>query len=78
MICITGDTHGEFERFSSNYFNAAKGDYVIICSDFGNLCDNSNKEKYCCKRLREKPFTVLFIDGNYENYDMLSAYPITE
>lgn len=78
MIYITGDTHGEFERFGSNYFDAAKGDYVIICGDFGNLWDNSNTEQYWRKWLREKPFTVLFIDGNHENFDMLSAYPITE
>lgn len=78
MIYITGDTHGEFERFGSHYFDAAKGDYVIICGDFGNLWDNSNTEKYWRKWLKEKPFTVLFIDGNHENYDMLSAFPITE
>ena len=78
MIYITGDTHGEFERFGSNCFDAAKGDYVIICGDFGNLWDNSNSEKYWRKWLREKAFTVLFIDGNHENFDMLSAYPVTE
>lgn len=78
MIYITGDTHGEFERFGSHYFDAAKGDYVIICGDFGNLWVNSNTEKYWRKWLKEKPFTVLFIDGNHENYDMLSAFPITE
>lgn len=46
MKYITGDTHGEFERLGSNYFDAAKGDYVIICGDFGNLWDNSNTEKF--------------------------------
>ena len=70
MIYITGDTHGEFKRFGSNYFDAAKGDYVIICGDFGNLWDNSNTEQYWRKWLREKPFTVLFIDGNQEIYHL--------
>ncbi len=78
MIYLTGDTHGEFERLGSNYFDARKGDYVIICGDFGNLWDNSKTEQYWRKWLREKPFTVLFVDGNHENYDMLYSYPVTE
>ncbi len=78
MIYLTGDTHGEFERLGSNYFDAGKGDYVIICGDFGNLWDNSKSEQYWRKWLREKPFTVLFVDGNHENYDMLYSYPVTE
>lgn len=78
MIYITGDTHGEFERLSSRRFNATKGDYVIVCGDYGNVWDNSMTEKYWRKWLNEKPFTLLFIDGNHENYDLLSDYPITE
>ncbi len=78
MIYLTGDTHGKFERLRSNYFYAGKGDYVIICGDFGNLWDNSKTEQYWRKWLREKPFTVLFVDGNHENYDMLYSYPVAE
>ncbi len=78
MIYITGDTHSEFERLGSKFFDAGKGDHVIICGDFGGLWDNSKAEQYWRKWLCEKPFTVLFVDGNHENYDMLYSYPVTE
>ena len=42
-IYITGDTHAEFNRFSSNLFPEqkalTKNDYVIICGDFGGVWD---------------------------------------
>ena len=39
MIYITGDCHGNFERFNASIFpeqnEMPKDDYVIICGDFG-------------------------------------------
>ena len=78
MIYITGDTHGEFERLGSKHFPGGLGDYLIVCGDFGGVWDGSHQEQYWRKWLSEKPFTTLFIDGNHENYDRLSAYPVTE
>lgn len=78
MIYITGDTHGEFGRLSSKHFSAEKGDYLIICGDFGGIWDTSKEQQYWLRWLSEKPFTTLFIDGNHENYDLLNAYPVTE
>ena len=41
MIYITGDCHGNFERFNPNIFpeqnEMTKEDYVIICGDFGGV-----------------------------------------
>lgn len=78
-IFITGDTHGDFTRFRSVLFPAqadlTKEDYVIICGDFGGVWDNGPEDKYWLNWLEEKPFTTLFLDGNHENYDLLSAYP---
>lgn len=37
MICVTGDTHGEFERLGSKHFPGGPGDYLIICGDFGGV-----------------------------------------
>ena len=38
MICATGDTHGNFERFQPEYFpeqaEMTKEDYMIICGDY--------------------------------------------
>ena len=40
-IYITGDTHGDFQRFGSKYFPQQKEmiweDYVVIAGDFGDL-----------------------------------------
>ncbi len=86
MIYITGDTHGEFnKRFSTKNFwfqsNLTKDDYVIICGDFGGIWKvgwESKEEKYWLNWLEEKPFTLLFIDGNHENFDRLNGYPQKE
>lgn len=76
MIYITGDTHGEFRRFSQRSFSAAADDYVIVCGDFGGVWDRSAEEKYWLDWLQAKPWTTLFVDGNHENYDLLAGYPI--
>lgn len=79
MIYITGDTHGEFNKLSKKNFKLPNdNDFVIICGDFGGIWDNSPNDKYWLKWLSERNFTTLFVDGNHENYDLLSAYPITE
>lgn len=77
-IYLTGDCHGDYTRFSTSAFPEQKemtrDDYVIIMGDFG-YWDNSPEQRYWRKWLEEKPFTILFVDGNHENYDMLSALP---
>ena len=80
MIYITGDTHGDFRRFSAENFPEqkamGKADYVIICGDFGGVWNNSKEERYWLDWLECKPFTTLFVSGNHENYDLLSHYPV--
>ena len=75
MIYCTGDTHGDWTKFSTDIFPEQKEmtceDFVIICGDFG-LWDDTNEEKYWLKWLNNKPFTTLFVDGNHENYDRLN------
>ena len=76
MIYVTGDTHGEFKRFKNRLFGANEHDIVIICGDFGGIWDNSSTEKYWLKWLCDKPYRILFCDGNHENYDMINSYPV--
>lgn len=82
MIYVTGDCHGGFQWFSTDHFPQQKqmgrGDYVIICGDFGGVWDGSNKERYWLDWLNDKPFTTLFADGNHENFDMLNTLPERE
>lgn len=83
MIYITGDTHASFDRFSTKRFPEQKemtrNDYVIICGDFGGIWTygkSDNTEQYWLDWLGSKPFTLLFVDGNHENYDRLKMFPI--
>lgn len=82
MIFITGDTHGGFQRFATDYFPQQKqmgrNDYVIVTGDLGGIWDDSPKEAYWLDWLEEKPFTTLFVDGNHENFTALSKYPVEE
>ncbi len=84
-IYITGDIHGEPERFDSKNLlskdlNITANDVVIICGDFGMPWYNpwSEEEKSCLEWLEKKPFTILFIDGNHENFDLLNQFPVIE
>ncbi len=80
MIYITGDTHGQYDFVKLLYFADAhseltKKDYMIIAGDFGAVWDAKTLEKDL-RFYEELPFTVLFIDGNHENFDLLDAYPV--
>lgn len=88
MIYITGDTHGDFRRFSTDIFpeqkEMTKDDFVIICGDFGGIwCQEVNRkalrnENYWLDWLDKKPFTTLFVDGNHENFLRLNSFPEKE
>ena len=86
MIYITGDTHGDFKRrFNTDSFpeqkSMTKDDYLIICGDFGGIWDQeteSRNEKYWFKWFEERSYTLLFVDGNHENFDRLNSYPVKE
>ena len=79
MVYITGDTHGDFTRFTSPAAHRLrKDDTLIVCGDFGFLWDGGKKEQRLIKKLGKLPYTVLFLDGRHENYELLRGYPVTE
>lgn len=49
-----------------------RDDFVIVCGDFGLWHDNKT-ERWWLNWLEEKSFTVLFVDGNHENFDRLHS-----
>jgi len=75
MVYITGDTHSIFNRFSTRTFpeqkDMTRDDFVIICGDFGGVWCDTFEERYWLDWLNQKPFTILFVDGNHENFDRL-------
>ena len=74
MIYITGDCHADWRKFSTESFpeqkDMTRDDFVIVCGDFGLWHDNST-EQWWFKWFEEKNFTLLFVDGNHENFDRL-------
>lgn len=75
MVYITGDCHGTFERFTVKSFPAQRAmtreDFVIVCGDFGGVWEDGPRERYWLDWLAQKSFTLLFVDGNHENFDRL-------
>ncbi len=81
-VFITGDTHGDFRRFRRKIYDSigdrdalTKDDYVIICGDFGGVWNDSPEQAKQLDWLDQRPYTVLFVTGNHENYDLLAQYP---
>lgn len=75
-IYITGDIHGRIERFKNNPLT--KEDIVIVLGDFGIPWNNDVQGDNNLKWLSEQPYTILFIDGNHEDFDMLYSFPKAE
>ncbi len=79
MICVTGDMHGDYSRFKdSKIRKLKKGDFLIVCGDFGFVWDGSKREKRILKKIGRKRFYTLFVEGCHENYDLLDEYPEEE
>lgn len=83
MIYITGDTHGNFRRFTKKQrehsgFDFTENDYVIVCGDFGLLWAKDREFEYNMDWLSRLPFTLLWVQGNHENYDMIAEYKIEQ
>lgn len=79
MIYVTGDTHGDYSRFRDPAVKKLRrGDTLIICGDFGFFWDGSRKERSIIKKIIGKGYTVAFLDGCHENFDILESFPVTE
>lgn len=79
-IWITGDCHGNFSRFTRKQrekLDIKPDDYVIICGDVGLLWADDKEFQYNLKFFETVPFTILFIAGNHDNYNMIEQYPLS-
>lgn len=75
MVYVTGDTHGDINFFKNPKLKKlTEEDTLIVCGDFGFLWDRSDAEKKALNTLKKKKYTICFLDGAHENYDILSAY----
>lgn len=84
MIYIAADSHGtedifklvEFFDLESQRKSLSKEDYVIICGDVGAVFDLGEQDRRTCEILSSLPVTVLYIDGNHENFNYLEDYDV--
>jgi predicted phosphodiesterase len=81
MIYTIGDIHGNPNLISSSNWAEAKNlteeDIVIFLGDFGLYWDDppSKEEEYWLNWLASKPYTIAFVDGNHENFDLINKLP---
>lgn len=79
MIFITGDTHRRdckaIQQFCIEHSELSKNDYIIIAGDFGGVWAEDTLERDLQPYV-DLPATILFIDGNHENFDLLNAYRV--
>jgi hypothetical protein len=79
MVYVTGDMHGIQERFSAPALRRLKKDDVLlICGDFGFIWDGGRDEEAFLKKIGKKKYTVAFVDGSHENFELLKKYPLEE
>lgn len=79
MIFLTGDTHGDKERFKEvSKARIKKRDVLIICGDFGFVWDNSSAEKKLLKWIGKRRYQTFFVDGCFENHKLLAEFPEVE
>lgn len=82
MIYVTGDTHGDIDFlklhiFAENHSELTRDDYVIIAGDFGGIWSEFTMDRTLTP-YEKLPFTVLFVDGNHDNFDIINSLPIEE
>lgn len=80
MIYVTGDTHGIFDklrafRVSPEGAALTKKDYVIVLGDFGVWQNTIDEIAWLDSEL---PYTLMFLDGNHEDFPLLNSMPEKE
>lgn len=78
MIYVTGDTHGlkDFDKLRSDSLqDLRRDDYVIVCGDLGVVFYPDELQEMI-DVYSSLNYTVLFVDGNHENFDLLERYEL--
>jgi len=76
VIYLTGDTHAGIGRLFGT-IPSKEGDVIIVLGDFGVIFTSfvsSTEEKALrvLEKLKNKGVTVLFVDGNHENFNRIN------
>ena len=79
---VTGDVHGNLDIDKLNVKNFKesssldKNDYLLICGDVAMFWDNGDDDFYTKIFYAKQPYTVLWIDGNHENFNLINQLPV--
>lgn len=82
-VFVCGDIHGtldinKLKVYFEDRDDLTKEDYLIICGDVA-VCGFTYYDSLATREfLRNLPVTVLFCDGNHENFSDLNSYPVEE
>lgn len=82
-VYVTGDIHGELQMRRLGHKRWRQGrqlskqDFLIVLGDFGILWEDKQlpKEERLLQWLDQRKYTVLFVDGNHENFSRLDTLP---
>ena len=73
---VTGDCHGEEARMIYRGFpyngDLGNADILFCCGDWGYISNDSFLDYLA----EEKPYTICWIDGNHEKFDLINSYPV--
>jgi len=82
-LFVTGDVHRDYDYYKIRRFreylknDLTLDDYLIICGDFGILWDGGAGDNFFINKVYKKfPCTILWVDGNHENFDLLDEYSV--
>ena len=77
-IGVTGDTHGEdtIRRFLIS--RKCEFTDLFVCGDFGYIFYGGPFEENIVDSISRLGLNIYFVDGNHENFEKLSKYPVTE
>lgn len=79
MIYVTGDLHGELNRFKQKKIKRLKkDDTLIICGDFGFIYDEDKREEKALKWLSKRKYNILFVDGAHDKVELLEKYELCD
>lgn len=75
-MIYTGDL-GRLLRIKDSKLN--REDYIIVLGDMGICWDNDHAGlNNALKDLGKKKFTILFLDGNHENFNVLNSFKVED
>ena len=86
MVFGTGDTHypldaGKLYKSKTGFAlsKLQRSDYLIVLGDFGLFWSRKNsKNPKNMRKVQALPYTILFLDGNHENFAWLEEFPVVK